>query len=182
MAETISPKATIEENTNEDMMVKMMEQNLEGVMFHLFETDLYDLLKLPGFKALHYHQSQEETETLELLKHKYIEKYKKFPILKTKSIDRWEENEDLYKDLSEEKIISLVKESMKQYADWESEVLEHLLQWKRNVEDRKIVHKIIEDVMQEIKHIETLMDILEEHDYNYQCICEISDYLSRRYK
>lgn len=128
------------------------------------------------------HQSQEETETLELLKHKYIEKYKKFPILKTKSIDRWEENEDLYKDLSEEKIISLVKESMKQYADWESEVLEHLLQWKRNVEDRKIVHKMIEDVMQEIKHIETLMDILEEHDYNYQCICEISDYLSRRYK
>lgn len=100
----------------------------------------------------------------------------------TKSIDRWEENEDLYKDLSEEKIISLVKESMKQYADWESEVLEHLLQWKRNVEDRKIVHKMIEDVMQEIKHIETLMDILEEHDYNYQCICEISDYLSRRYK
>lgn len=142
----------------------------------------FDLLKLPGFKALHHHQSQEETETLELLKHKYIEKYKKFPILKTKSIDRWEENEDLYKDLSEEKIISLVKESMKQYADWESEVLEHLLQWKRNVEDRKIVHKMIEDVMQEIKHIETLMDILEEHDYNYQCICEISDYLSRRYK
>ena len=35
MAETISPKATIEENTNEDMMVKMMEQNLEGVMHSL---------------------------------------------------------------------------------------------------------------------------------------------------
>ena len=40
---------------------------------------------------------------------------------------------------------------------------------------------MIEDVMKELKQIETLIDILEEHNYNYECICELSDYLYRKF-
>lgn len=167
--------------SDEHIMLKMMEQNLEGVMFHLFEVDLFDLLDLSGFKAMHKHQYKEEESNLEFLKHKYIKECEKFPMLKTGKTDFWESNADLYGTFSHEKVSELVKTSMKHYADWETEVLEHLLKWKRSAEDRKIIHCMIEDVMKELKQIETLIDILEEHNYNYECICELSDYLYRKF-
>lgn len=167
--------------TDEVIFTKMMEQNLEGVMFHVFEVDFYDLLGLHGFKAMHKCQVKEENANLSHLKHKYIEHYKKLPQLKAQKIDYWGEYATLTKEMSHEQISELVKHSMKHYADWETEVLEHLLKWKRSANDRKIFHEMIEDEMKEIKQIETLINILEEHNYNYECICELSDYLYRRF-
>lgn len=167
--------------TNEYILTKVMEQNLEGVMFHLFEIDLYNLFDLKGFKAMHKYQSRKEMGTLGRLKDLYIKKYKKLPQMETKNTDYWKNNAALHKELSHEEISEIVKNSIKSYADWETEVLEHLLKWKRNSEDREIIHGMVEDVMQELKQVETLINILEEHNYNYDCICELSDYLCKKF-
>jgi hypothetical protein len=168
--------------TEEQVWIKIIEQNLEGVMFHSFEEDLYCMLNLKGFKRMHERQSIEEADNLRHLKYKYIEQYKKLPILESKGFDKWAAHAALREDdLSHEKIAELVKEGMEDYASWEAEVLEHLLEWKRSASDRKVVHKMIEDVMKEIKYIETIIDVLEEHNYDYDCICEMSDYLYQVY-
>lgn len=181
--QTVKPLADDALLMEEEVWTKIMEQNLEGVMFHTFETDLYCLLDLKGFKKMHECQSAEEKENLECLKHKYIETYKKMPILKNNGPDLWEKHSDLKGDmLSHEKVSELVKQSMEDYANWETDVLEHLLKWKRNSHDKKLVHSMIEDVMKEIKCLETLINILEEHHYHYECICEMSDYLCKMYK
>ena len=167
---------------DELILLKMMEQNLEGVMYHSFETDFYDLLKLDGFKLMHEYQAKEENENLKDLKNKYIKCYKKLPQLEIqKENNYWKDYSDLTRDKAKEKLPELVKMSMKSYADWETEVLEHLLKWKRDFYDREIFHSMIKEVMKEIEQIETLINILEEHNYHVDCICEISDFLFKRY-
>ena len=71
---------------------------------------------------------------------------------------------------------------MEEYVDWESNVLEHLISWKRNVKDKAFISKMIDDVMEEIKRVETIIDILEDHKYNCECINEMSEYLYKQYK
>lgn len=175
---TMEEKPKIDE---EYVMIKMMEQNLEGVMFHLFEVDFYNLFDLKGFSAMHKYQSRQEMGNLGRLKNEYIKKYNKLPQIETEYTDYWKDNKGLYKGISHEEISELVKNSIKKYADWETEVLEHLLKWKRNSSERELIHNMVEDVMKELKQVETLIDILEEHNYNYECICELSDYLQRRF-
>lgn len=184
--EVVLTETTEEEDSmtkEEKVWIKLMEQNLEGVMFHAFEADLHCLLDLKGFKKMHEYQYADEMENLGHLKHKYIEHYKKLPILKSEGPDRWGEYAELDKStITHEKISKLVKKSMENYASWETEVLEHLLKWKRNAQDRELIHTMIEDVVHEIKQVETMMNILEQHSYNYDCICEMSDYLCKMYK
>jgi hypothetical protein len=187
MTETMeSPTpATTKDNTLQDeekIWIKIMEQNLEGVMFHTFEEDLFCLLGLKGFKKLHKCQVQEESENLGHLKYKYMEHFKKLPILES-DFNKWKEYSNLSAEtLSNDKISEMVEKSMKDYCNWETEVLEHLLEWKRDSKDRQIMHLMIKDVINEIKEIETIVHILEEHEYHYDCICEMSDYLYRVYK
>ena len=167
---------------DEDVLIKIMEQNLQGVMFHLYQTDYFDFLNLEGFKKMHHFQSREESDNLECLKHKYIKEYKKLPILKTKEKNYWEAETSLSGELPKEKINPAVKKSMEEYVDWESNVLEHLISWKRNVKDKAFISKMIDDVMEEIKRVETIIDILEDHKYNCECINEMSEYLYKQYK
>ena len=167
---------------DEDVLIKIMEQNLQGVMFHLYQTDYFDFLNLEGFKKMHHFQSKEESDNLERLKHKYIKKYKKLPILKTKEKNYWEAETSLDGELPKEKINPAVKKSMEEYVDWESSVLEHLISWKRNVKDKTLISEMIDDVMGEIKRVETIMDILEDHKYSCECINEMSEYLYKQYK
>jgi phenylalanyl-tRNA synthetase alpha subunit len=161
-----------------DIWHKIMEQNLEGVMFHLYSVDLFDLLDLKGFKKMHEYQVKEEAQELNNLKHKYIKLHNKIPILKSEN-KYWLKEEN--KNFTHEEISEMVKESMENYANWESEVLEHLLKWKRLADDKQLVHSMVEGVMKEIKYIETIINVLEEHNYNYICICEMSDYLYKVY-
>lgn len=185
MAEVlVTTPLTEQKKSDEETMIKTMEQNLKGVMFHTFETDLYCLLDLKGFKKMHKYQMQEESENLEELKHKYIKAYGKLPILEYKEeTNLWKEHSTLIKEnISHEQISKIVKKSMEDYANWETEVLEHLLKWKRVSQDRQMIHLMIEDVMREIKYVETIITILDEHSYHYDCICEMSDYLCTVYK
>ena len=71
---------------------------------------------------------------------------------------------------------------MEEYVDWESNVLEHLILWKRNVKDKAFISKMIDDTMEEIKRVETIIDILEDHKYNCEYINEMSEYLYKQYK
>jgi hypothetical protein len=178
-ATTIATQTSATELTEEDVWLKIMEQNLEGVMFHSYEEDLFTLLDLKGFRKMHKCQVEEESENLGNIKKKYIDLYKKMPVLESQGFDKWKMYDE--SELSHEKIAAMVKESMEDYAHWETEVLEHLLKWKRNTKDRKLVHSMIEDVMKELKYIENIMDVLEEHEYNYECISEMSDYLYQVY-
>jgi hypothetical protein len=171
--------ATLEEET---VWIKIMSQNLDGVMFHSYERDLFDLLKLKGFRKMHCHQVCEENEELDKVKDKYMKVYKKLPILTATRKNLWKEHEGFSSDgISGEEIGKLVKESMHAYADWESEVLDNLLTWKRNTKDRKLVHKMIVDVMEELEFVEAIINVLEECDYSYDRVCEMSDYLEAKF-
>jgi hypothetical protein len=177
---TVTSSSTVP--TEEQIWISIMEQNLEGVMFHSFEVDFYTMLDLKGFKRMHEHQVADETNSLKQLKCEFIKEYKKLPILKSKGSDLWSSHAALREDdLSQDKVIELVKKSMEAYAKWEAEVLEHLLEWKRSANDKKTIHSMVEDVMQEIKYVETIIDVLEEHDYNYDCIQDMSNYLYQMY-
>lgn len=67
-----------------------MERRLDGVMFHVFYADLFELLGLDGFKNLHKKQKREEEKSLNMLKSEYIEHCKKLPILNPSSINYWD--------------------------------------------------------------------------------------------
>jgi hypothetical protein len=178
----ISPainSATLEE---ENVWIAIMSQNLDGVMFHSYEKDLYDLLKLKGFKKMHCHQICEENEELEKIKDKYMKIYKKMPILSSSKSSLWRDNANFSSEgISGEEISKLVKESMHAYADWESTVLDNLLTWKRNTKDRKLVHNMIVDVMKELEFVEAIINVLEECDYSYDRVCEMSGYLETKF-
>lgn len=166
--------------TEEEICIKIMERKLDGVMFHIYESDLFCLLELKGFKKMHEHQVKEENEELTKLKHEYIKKYCKIPKLKPETPIEWESNTEA--DISHEAICATVKDALEKYCDWETETLECLLKYKKDKSDKKMCQKLIEDVMHEIKFIGTIMCVLEEHNYHYDCVCEMSDYLCRMFK
>lgn len=167
--------------TGEEALIGIMNQSLEGVMFHSFEVDLYDLLRLDGFKKMHEHQVEEESCNLEKVKHKYIETYRKIPVLTAERKSLWKEKASLTTDnITHEKAEELVKESMKAYCEWETEVLEHLMKIRRDSKDKCAIHKMVKDVMEELEFVEAIVKVLEERDYSYDSICEMSDYLYRK--
>ncbi len=158
---------------DEDVYLRLIETSLEGVMFHNYNIDVFDVLDLPGFKKLHMYQYKEEGHNLECLKHTYIEKFRKLPVLTVKS-DFWRTSLD---GASEETLPAMVKQVLTSYYDWESGVLDKLLEWRKCVKDKSILQERIRNVMCEIEQLETLMDILDEHEYDYECICQMSNYL-----
>ena len=101
-------------------------------------------------------------------------KFHKLPLLQVKAPMLWRET---YENVSKEELPSIVKKALADYYTWESGVLEHLLSWRKDTQDKKMFHDKMKDVMYEIEHLETLMDILDKHDYDYECICEVSNYL-----
>lgn len=160
--------------SEESIYICLMEQSLEGVMFHNYNIDVFDVLDLCGFKKLHMCQYQDENADLESLKHEYIDKFKKIPILTIKTSNLWDHQ---LGEISEETIPALTKNALAKYYDWENHVLENLLNWRKNSHNKKMFQCKIKDVMEEIERLETILDILEEHQYNYECIKEMSNFL-----
>lgn len=164
----------IDENEAQSWL-SMIEQSLHGVMFHNFKVDYYDLLGLCGFKKLHACQYKEENANLEELKHEYINKFQRIPVARADTANFWKEYQA--SDISPDTIPAMVKESLTEYYNWETGVLNNLLEWKKNCSNKAWFQKPIQEVMCEITRIETMMSILEEHDYTYDCINELSNYL-----
>ena len=165
-------KETIDQD--EHIYIKLIEQSLEGVMFHNYNIDIFDLLCLDGFKKLHTYQYKDEGNSLACLKHEYISKFHKLPTLQLKTANLWHET---YNDISEERVPEIVRSALTAYYDWESGVLENLLSWRKEAKDKTLFQGKVKDVMCEIERLETIMDILESHNYDYGCICEMSNYL-----
>lgn len=161
-------------NQEEQSWLKLIQQSLHGVTFHNFKIDYYDLLGLCGFKKLHMCQYQEESEALEDIKHSYIDKFHKLPVTTESLMNYWTDISFTMEDIP-----AMVKSSLEEYYNWETSVLTNLLAWKKDCSHKQWFQKPIQNVMAEISRIETMMSILNEHDYNYECICELSDYLYR---
>lgn len=165
---------TPETPKDESVYLKLIEISLEGVIFHNYNIDVFDVLELPGFKKLHTYQYEGESRSLAELKHTYITKFCRLPVIHTNTIDYWKTP---LSNTSEEEVSTLVKQMLDSYYNWESSVLEQLLALRKTVKDKTVFQGKIKDVMSEIERLETIMDILSEHDYNYDCIQEVSNYL-----
>ena len=168
-------------NLDKEILNKMISQSLEGVMFHSFEVDLFDMLNLCGFKKMHQYQVEEESALLNELKHKYIQVYHILPQIQTNEISYWKDASNISAAMTETEKSDWVKKSLKQYSDWESTVLENLFKWKRNASNKNMFSEAIKDVMEEIERIDTLTSILNEHEYHFQCIQEVSEYLYKKF-
>lgn len=160
---------------DENTFLRLMEQSFDGVMFHNYSIDLFDLLHLEGFKKLHMQQYQDEGNNLAELKHYYIHQFNQLPSISSSKNNLWS---NPIGAVSEESIPDIVKNALNTYYSWESDVLTNLLSWRKESKEKIIFQNKIKDVMLEIERLETLMSILEEHDYNYECICEVSNYLA----
>ena len=153
---------------NKSKETKIMEQRLNGIMFHLFYKDFFNLLGLQGFSNYHEKQKKEEEESLNCLKDKYMKKFHKLPILAPHGDNKyWQEYSNLiFSDLSNEQICELVKTSMNKYYEWEQETLKKFIEWNEI--------EVAKEVMKEIDMITYIMELLDDYGYNYENIMYLS--------
>lgn len=151
--------------------IKMMEQRLNGVMFHVFYTDLFELLNLEGFKKFHKKQKREEEASLNKLKTNYIRTHKKLPMLNPdNSANYWEKYKYLNMDsLTQQEICEIVKDSINMHYKWEKQALKNYIAW-----DEMDVAK---EVMKEVNTIEYISQLLNEYNYEYENVIYVSNKL-----
>ena len=161
------PKIQVEE-VKHDPEIDMMEQILEGVMFHTFYVDLYELLDLQGFKKLHTYQKNEEEKKLNMMKKEYIKNHCKIPLLHIPKVKYWSENSGLSSnDMSDEDKAKIAIKALKDYCDWESDALESFVSWKQ--------YDMAKDVMKEIDRIKYIMNIIQGNDNQYEIVKYVSN-------
>ena len=161
----------INETTNEmvtkDKEIIIMEQVLNGVMFHLFYIDLFTLINLDGFKRIHEYQKTEEENRLNKIKERYIHQHKKLPVLHPESINYWDKYE---KSVEEEDIEEIVEHALEDYCDWENQALQNFVKWKE--------YDYAKDVMREIDRVKYIMVLLDKDGWSKENI----EFLSRQLK
>lgn len=174
MAETNTPKITMNNTTTQpqkNMYVQIMERRLDGVMFHTFYSDLFELLGLTGFKKFHAKQAMEEKRSLEKLKSCYMKKYKMLPILETKSVEEyWSKYANLdMQHLTQPQIAEIVKASLDHYLSWEKTSLKNFIAWDEM--------EVAKEIMKEIDMIDYIVYLLNKYGYDYENILYLSEKL-----
>ena len=175
------------EPTELDIYVKLIGQQLEGVMHHESMKGWCQVLGLKGFARMHKHQLCEEFETYLKLKSHYIHETKMLPQPEayefTQTLKGMEANVNNKQGMySEWDIVEQTKSMIEHYYKWETKVLKHLVKWKVYLKDKDMINEMIENVMCEIKDIETIMRDLDCEGYEYEYICKVQPYLYHLYK
>ena len=185
--EVATDKPKEKEMTELDVYVKLIGQQLEGVMYHESMKGWCQALGLKGFAKMHKHQLYEELDSYLDLKCHYVHETKMLPEPDTyeftQTIKGMEANVNNKKGVfSEEDISEHTKNMIEHYYKWETKVLKNLVKWKMYFKDKDMINEMIENVMCEIKDIETIIKDLECEEYEYEYICKIQPYLYHLYK
>lgn len=147
--------------------IKIMERRLDGVMFHVFYTDLFELLGLDGFKNLHKKQKREEERSLNKLKSEYIEHCQKLPMLNPSSINYWDKYSYLdMNNMSDKEKCHIVKEALDHYREWEQASLKFFTSQDEN--------DIAKEILKEIDMIDYIIFLLNKYGYDYENVLYLS--------
>jgi hypothetical protein len=174
-------KATKTSDTKEQHWLKLIAHSAEGVLYHTCERDVFDLLKLEGFKKMHCHQVDDESRTLEKFKDKYIKHFEKLPIFEMGKVEFWTKRKDYTREMTKEEKAKAVKDEMDSYKEWEKSTLNLLLTVDVEPEEKKIVYAMIQDVIDELKFIEELAACLDSESYSEEVISAMNSYLYKKY-
>ncbi len=170
---TIQTKEELIEWGAEDIWINILNLGIDGVMFHNFQVDLFTLLELDGFVCLHQHQVEEETEEFNENKDIYIKEFKKLPITNTK-INYWKHS-TVSTHIPNEEVARQVKLALHEYLSRESYVVERLREYRRQLPIYKNrVQFMITDTLSEIEFVESIISCLEEDDFSYESVCNMS--------
>lgn len=153
-----------------DPKLKIMEQRLDGIMFHIFYKDLFELLDLKGLEKFHLKQKELEENSLNCLKSHYIKCNHKLPILNPATINY----HDLYSDINmdnmtNEKKAEIVKQSLEHYYKWEIAALKFFT--SMNEID------VAKEVIKEVEKIENIINLMNTYGYTYDNVLYMSNYL-----
>lgn len=153
--------------TTKPKEIKIMERRLDGVMFHIFYADLFELLGLDGFRNFHMRQKREEERSLNKLKSEYIDHCKKLPILNPSSINYWDKYSHLdMNNISESDKCNVVKQALEHYKEWEQTSLKYFISWNEN--------EIAKEILKEIDMIDYIMFLLNKYGYDYENVLYLS--------
>lgn len=167
------------------------ERQLMATDFHCQMVSLFDFLNLPGLKAMHEYQFL--SEALEHMKTKryFLAHHQKLLRDGEMEYKRYIESDWFENDRSRVQTQmreQSVKEAINTYYEWEYETKDFLEQCINRLNeigcasDIKMVNELLEDVMDELKHIDRLRIELDGVGYDSEYIFMIQDKLKGKYK
>lgn len=110
----------------QDALLKMIERQTEGVMYHDGMTDYYAFLHLTVLKDMHHEQTKEELCSLRKAKCLYIKHFGMLPKYSATNPNAIpvELMTKTTADIDEESLRVLIKQSLESYLSWERETCE----------------------------------------------------------
>lgn len=159
-----------------EIMKKVYDHQMDGIIFHFQMIDMYDFLHLKGFKKWQECMVKEEMEATADTQHHFI---KRHHVLLTPYQKVYENNiipmswyEQSSMDVSKEDIIKETKRSLHEYLKWEKETLEMLMHVSKELIEHEAyneymdIREMSDHVAGEIHYIECLMIELESVGYD----------------
>lgn len=156
-----------------DALLRVIQRQTEGLMYHDEMTDYYAFLHLDVLKELHHKQTKEELCALREVKCDYIKTFESLPfyIATDPKVIPIEWKNKTVADVDEASLKILIKDSLAGYLDWERETCEiyksMALVFKENMNfylHRKVC-KMIEEVQEEIHCINEMIVDAASYDY-----------------
>lgn len=156
-----------------DALLKIIQRQTEGLMYHDEMTDYYAFLHLDMLKHLHQKQTEEELCSLRKIKCDYIKTFESLPfyIATDPKVIPIEWKGKTSAEIDEASLKMLIRQSLEGYLSWEMETYETYksmaLVFKENMNfylHRKTC-KMIEEVQEEIHKIQNLIVDAASYDY-----------------
>lgn len=158
----------------EDALLKIIQRQTEGLMYHDEMTDYYAFLHLDVLKDLHHKQTKEELCSLRKSKCDYIKTFQMLPMYSASDPavipKEWKNKTSAEIDNSSLKI--LIQQSLDGYLSWELETCEIYKRMATVFKDNMNFHlyrkacDLIEEVQCEIHKVSKM--IVDAASYNYE--------------
>ena len=157
-----------------DALLKIIQRQTEGLMYHDEMTDYYAFLHLDELKHLHHEQTKNELCSLRKAKCDYIKVFDSLPYYN--AVDpqaiptEWKTKTTA--DVDEASLKLLIQKSLNEYLTWEKNTLEiyktSAAAFKENMNFylHREACKMIEDVQCEIHKIKNIITDASSYGYN----------------
>jgi hypothetical protein len=156
-----------------EALLKVLQRQTEGLMYHDQMSDYYAFLKLDVLKHLHKHQAKEELDNLRKMKCTFIDTFGMLPFYSAgdpKVIPvEWKNKTNA--EIDETTLKMLIKSSITNYVAWEKATCEiykevaHTLHENMHFPLYRHVCDLIEEVQKEIIKAEDM--VVNAASYNY---------------
>lgn len=161
----------METDERKQKMINILNQLLDGVMFHTYHHDVFCLLNFEGLTEFHKERKEEEEEKLNYCKKKYIELYNEIPMLHPSEKAQYKSlSEGIdFSMMDEESKTKIAYEALQRYKKWETEALNSFIAWGEM--------DLANGVMEELKEVNAALNILDENGINYDNMLYISNHI-----